>query len=108
MRKKVFILSVFSILFSPHSFANTNEQVLNQGKSIYVNQCSMCHGSKGLGDGPVGKNLSKKLPSLKKQTQEKQIIDVLNGPKLELMPDFRTSLSPEQKKAIAKYIIEAL
>jgi len=87
--------------------ADKNDQILSQGKIVYNDKCLSCHGSTGKGDGPVGENLSKKLQPLKKSS-EKQIIDILNAGKKDMMPDYRSILSSEQKQAVAKYIMEAL
>jgi len=87
--------------------ADKNDQLLSQGKMVYNDKCLSCHGSTGKGDGPVGENLSKKLQPLKKSS-EKQIIDVSNAGKKDMMPDYRTSLTAEQKQAVANYIIESL
>lgn len=38
------------ILKSPFPY---NEDIINQGKAIYVDFCLQCHGAKGKGDGPV-------------------------------------------------------
>lgn len=105
MRNKIII--IISLCFSSNVFADKNDQLIAQGKSVYNSNCLMCHGSSGKGDGPVGNNLSKKLQPLKKSS-EKQIIDVLNAGKKDVMPDYRSSMTSEQKQAVAKYIMEAL
>lgn len=114
MRKKILLMSIFSIFISKNIFADKNEQILSQGKNVYTSNCLMCHGNSGLGDGPVGQNLTidKKNPNKKiapfKTFSEKQIIEILSGKKIEYMPDFKTSLSADQKQAVAKYIVESL
>jgi mono/diheme cytochrome c family protein len=113
MRKKILFVSIFSLFISKSIFADKNGQILTQGKNVYVINCSMCHGKDGLGRGPLGVNLTvenspdKKLQPLK-MVSEKQILEKLNGKKIDLMPDFRTSLSADEKEAVAKYIMEAL
>jgi mono/diheme cytochrome c family protein len=113
MRKKIFILSIFSLFISNSIFPDKIDRLLSDGKKIYVDTCSMCHGSLGMGDGPLGKNLTvenspnKKLQPLKKDS-EKQIINILEGGKKGLMPDYTKSLTAEQKQAVAKYIMESL
>ncbi len=112
-RKKILLVSIFSLFISKSIYADKNERILSYGKKIYVDNCSMCHGNNGSGDGPLGLNLTvenspnKKLQPLKKGS-EKQIIKILEGGKKGLMPDFSKSLSAEQKLAVAKYIIEVL
>ncbi|MGY3805403.1 c-type cytochrome [Pigmentibacter ruber] len=98
--KLIFILILFIDL---KVYADKNDQLLTQGKALYNQHCVMCHGASGAGDGPVGSNLSKKIPPFKKYS-DKQIIDILNGGKRDVMPDYRTTLTAEQKEAIAKYI----
>lgn len=107
MRKKILFISIFSLFFSKNIFADKNDQIISQGKNVYVTNCLMCHGNNVMGDGPVGSNLTKKILPLKR-VSERQIIDVLNGGKKDLMPDYRTSLSTEEKQAVAKYIMEVL
>ena len=102
---RVGIIIIFSFFMNLNANADKNDQILSHGKTVY--KCLSCHGSTGKGDGPVGENLSKKLQPLKKSS-EKQIIDVLNAGKKDMMPDYRSSLSSEQKQAVAKYIMEAL
>ncbi|KAB8037647.1 c-type cytochrome [Silvanigrella paludirubra] len=104
---RVGIIIIFSFFMNLNANADKNDQILSQGKTVYNDKCLSCHGSTGKGDGPVGENLSKKLQPLKKSS-EKQIIDVLNAGKKDMMPDYRSSLSSEQKQAVAKYIMEAL
>ena len=84
---RVGIIIIFSFFMNLNANADKNDQILSQGKTVY--------------------NLSKKLQPLKKSS-EKQIIDVLNAGKKDMMPDYRSSLSSEQKQAVAKYIMEAL
>lgn len=99
-----FILFVIS---SNSALANKNELLLSQGKNLYNQHCLMCHGATGAGDGPVGSNLSKKILPFKKLT-EKQVVDILNAGKKDVMPDYRAILSADQKQALAKYITESL
>ncbi|WGL60694.1 cytochrome c [Pigmentibacter sp. JX0631] len=99
-------LKLIFILFMTIDFnvyADKNEQLVTQGKGLYNQHCVMCHGASGAGDGPVGSNLSKKIQPFKKYS-DKQIIDILNGGKKDVMPDYRATLTAEQKEAIAKYI----
>lgn len=98
--KLIFVLILFIDL---KVYADKNDQLLSQGKTLYNQHCVMCHGASGAGDGPVGSNLSKKIPPFKKFS-DKQIIDILNGGKRDVMLDYRTTLTAEQKEAIAKYI----
>ncbi len=98
---------VFLAVHVHAAYADKNEQLINQGKNLYNQHCLMCHGTSGAGDGPVGSNLSKKIQPLKKSA-EKQIVDVLNGGKKDVMPDYRSTLSAEQKQALAKYMTEVL
>lgn len=101
MKKNISLIIVFYSLTSSVVFAENN---IN-GKNLYVTNCLMCHGSNGKGDGPVGKNLS--IAPFKSLSQE-NIIKILNSGKVGLMPDFRKSLSLEERRSISEYIVENL
>lgn len=39
-----------------------SEAVLEEGKTLYMNNCSHCHGKTGLGDGPIGQKQPALMP----------------------------------------------
>ena len=105
MKFKLMYFLILSLYYSEGIYADKNEQLFNEGQNLYTTHCLMCHGSKGMGDGPVGNNLTKKLPPLKMISQ-KQIEDILKSGKIGVMPDYRTTLTAIQKQAVALYIIK--
>lgn len=105
MKFKLIFTLILSYLYSERVYADKNDQLFTEGKNLYTTHCLMCHGSKGMGDGPVGNNLTKKLPPLKMISQ-KQIEDILKSGKIGVMPDYRTTLTAIQKQAVALYIIK--
>ncbi len=84
----------------PYLTSNTTLMVDGQpdGQSVYMNNCAVCHGT----DGTKGYNGS---ADLKKSTlsNDESISIILNG-KNNMMP-FKGTLSDEEIKAVANYII---
>jgi mono/diheme cytochrome c family protein len=76
------------------------------GRSLYNDKCTLCHGIRGDGRGPAGAALSPKPtdftdPSYWQKTNDKKITDAIkNG--VSAMPAF--DLKPEEIKAISSYM----
>jgi mono/diheme cytochrome c family protein len=76
------------------------------GRSLYNDKCTLCHGIRGDGRGPAGAALSPKAtdftdPSYWQKTNDKKIADAIkNG--VSAMPAF--DLKPEEIKTIISYI----
>ncbi len=89
---------------------------LEEGKSLYVNMCSHCHGEKGQGDGQIVKN--EKFPpppsystgnssrggAMKDLTDGKIFHTITYG--LNLMGPHRTQLNPTERWKIVMYVHE--
>ncbi|WP_186647467.1 c-type cytochrome [Fluviispira vulneris] len=104
---KIVMINIFSIFLLLVSFQATSKDgkvnpALTQGEKLYVDNCKMCHGSNGDGNGPVGKNLAPKPKHLKAYSA-KQIIKILTDGNVSMMAHFKESLSQSQKEAIAQY-----
>ena len=73
------------------------------GLRIYKANCIACHNDNGDGNTPVGKNLVPRPKDLKNYTA-KQIVKILNDAKIPMMSKFKSSLSQNEKEAVAAYI----
>ncbi len=80
-----------------------------RGKEVYAAACASCHGSSGLGDGPAGRQLDPPPANL---TDEEALrgaspLDfyrrVTIGVAGTAMPSFETTLSPDDRWAVAVY-----
>ncbi len=86
----------------------SNEESVAKGKVIYKKQCQMCHGEKGLGDGPAGRLLNPKPMNF----TDKEKMDKLNDEKLfetitkgnGPMPPFERKLSEADRWHVAHYV----
>jgi mono/diheme cytochrome c family protein len=83
------------------------------GKSVFTQNCQMCHGSEGKGDGPAAAGLNPKPanfsdPARKDFTYERQIKVVKAGGPTEklspLMPPFGESLTEQQIRDVVTYV----
>ena len=84
-----------------------SERVLNAGKQIYAQLCSVCHGKFGAGDGITAAALSPKpadLTSLVFQEQSDGAIYYKINEGRPPMPGFKTQLSEQQAWALVHYI----
>jgi len=87
---------------------------LTRGGSLYAINCSLCHGERGKGDGPVAEKLSRKPPDLEglnvKELSDGEIFLVItNGVNLGVgfsggMPPLRENLTIEDRWDIVNYL----
>ena len=84
-----------------------NKLSLEMGKKLYTQNCETCHGETGVGDGPGGKYLGKKVGDLTTNDFQSQADGVIfykitrgRAP----MPAFSTILKTEQRWAVINYI----
>ncbi len=80
---------------------------IKQGQKIYKQQCAVCHGNRGRGDGPAGIALNPRPADLTSETVQKQSDGALfwkittgRGP----MPAFKTILSEEDRWKVVAYL----
>ena len=77
------------------------------GEKIYAQSCVICHGESGIGDGPAGKYLGKKVTDLTSKFVQSQKDGVLyykitrgRAP----MPAFNTILKDKERWAVINYV----
>lgn len=82
------------------------------GRQLYVTNCLMCHGSEGLGDGPLGQGLK---PEPRNLTQRPYKYGCGPGPVFRTitlgvegtgMPAFGKMLSESERRALADYVFK--
>lgn len=90
---------------------------VDNGKVIYNQNCQVCHGPEGKGDGPASAGLNPKPanfndPKYASFTEKKQIHVVTEGGREEhlspVMPAFSDSLTPQQIVDVVSYVRTAL
>jgi mono/diheme cytochrome c family protein len=81
-----------------------------RGKAIFQQNCLICHGAKGRGDGPASAGLATKPAnySQRNSSEEKQLRVVTNGGASEklspIMPAWDETLSPQQIRDVVSYV----
>ena len=83
-------------------------KALEQGKAIYVRECSSCHGLQGKGDGPAAIALTPKPRNLAKVTADQnktddQFFQQISGGRSP-MPAYKSVLSDTQIRQVIAYI----
>ena len=84
-----------------------SERVLNAGKQIYAQLCSVCHGKAGAGDGVTAAALNPKPADLTSEAVQEQTDGEIYWKMWEgrpPMPGFKSQLSEQQAWAIVHYI----
>jgi mono/diheme cytochrome c family protein len=94
-------LLLILLIFPAYCFADPPD-----ASALYKSKCTVCHGTDGTGDTPMGKKLgskSFKSPEVQKESDSdlKNIISSGKGK----MPAYKT-LAPEQIDALVKYVRE--
>jgi cytochrome c553 len=98
--------SMFSIFTVEEKAIKTKEQTVADGKNIYQNKCSFCHGQRG----ELAGNGSTKAPN---SMSEEDLVDSLIGYSRDesfggsmriIMSQYTNTLSKDEMKAVAKYI----
>lgn len=79
-----------------------------RGEAFYAVHCQVCHGSTGLGDGPVGQKFESKSPvdlndAYTQDQADGQIFFTLTRGR-DLMPFYRDALSQEERWDVINYI----
>ena len=80
---------------------------IEKGKTIFAQQCAVCHGKSGKGDGPSAQYLGKPLPDFtgtkfSKQTDGEIFWKLSNGNAP--MPTFKSILPEEQRWTMVNYL----
>ena len=84
-----------------------SERVLNAGRQIFAQLCSVCHGKVGAGDGITAAALNPKPANLTSVAFQEQSDGTIYYKIMEgrpPMPGFKTQLSEQQAWAIVHYI----
>ncbi|MGH7255421.1 MAG: c-type cytochrome, partial [Nitrospirales bacterium] len=78
------------------------------GKALYLQYCAVCHGSRGLGDGPMAKATSPPATKLAgRQVREKsdpQLVKTIAEGMGSTMPAWRGILTDEQILDVVAYL----
>ena len=77
------------------------------GSAIYKNNCHICHGDKGLGDGPMASKLKKKPANLQKISDWNDFFIKVSDGRGE-MPAWKDKLSEHEIKSLISYISQSL
>lgn len=81
-----------------------------EGRHLFTQSCASCHGSRGMGDGPLAHGLSTAVPGIGSTTVTPKltpalIYDVISvGVRGTAMPAFGTSLSAQQRWNVINYV----
>ena len=84
-----------------------DQKSLEVGKAVFTAQCIMCHGPKGLGDGPQAKDLTPKPlnlsdPNVQNQTDGSIFWKLTEGRKP--MPSFEKLISENERWNVINYV----
>lgn len=86
-------------------FENDSDSIA-RGKTLYAQHCQKCHGEKGLGDGPMAKNLVNKpanLSNLSKGLSNTYLVVQINNGRGE-MPKWQDFLNTKQTWDLTHFI----
>lgn len=92
----------------PNILRNKTDDLIAQGKVIYEQQCTICHGSGGLGDGPGAAALNPKPRNFvegkwqRGGSPTRMFESISNG--FAKMPGFKDALTTEQRYAVVHYV----
>ena len=95
---------------SEHHKPNTNSaSAANSGSGIYRQNCAVCHGLHGLGNGPNALAMAKKpanftRPAFKQYSDETWYYRVSEGVPGTRMPRWKLKLTPEQRWYLVAYL----
>jgi mono/diheme cytochrome c family protein len=83
-----------------------SEDVVEEGKNLYLTYCQPCHGEKGLGDGKVGvmyKGVANLTGAAYKNLPEGHIFHVISHGKGRMW-GLKTTITPEERWKIVHYV----
>ncbi|OGW13171.1 MAG: hypothetical protein A3G93_13155 [Nitrospinae bacterium RIFCSPLOWO2_12_FULL_45_22] len=80
---------------------------IEEGRYLFQIYCTMCHGEKGRGDGPVGQKFIPKPADLtsahvQQLGDEEIFLRITNG--FQTMPSFKKDLTPQERWHIVNYV----
>lgn len=115
-RKTIFVAGVVLplLLFSILSLAAKKNPMeptpdsIAKGQAIFKKNCQMCHGEKGMGDGPAGQRLNPRprnftdKSKMQKMTDEEMFKDITKGEGP--MPAFEHKLSETDRWHVINYV----
>lgn len=88
-------------------YANRVEEALKMGERIYQQQCAVCHGPRGRGDGPAGMALNPRPADLTSKAVQAQTDGALFWKISEgrgAMPAFKGMLSEAERWQVVTYV----
>jgi len=103
----IYYADLLKAAFARNPVPRTAESI-GRGRLLFQQQCAICHGERGLGDGPVAASLRDKPEDLSKIARPPIFPDgiviyrIANGKKL--MPAFKTTLSESQLWDLLNFI----
>jgi high-affinity iron transporter len=111
------LLSCLAVTLSVASFAQEPHGNAAAGKVVFQQNCAMCHGNTGKGDGPAAPGFNPRPANFTEAkrmatSEEKQVKIVVNGGASEklsaLMPAFGDSLSDQQVRDVVAFVRESV
>ncbi|PYV39789.1 MAG: hypothetical protein DMG06_22195 [Acidobacteria bacterium] len=116
LRRTIFVAELVLLLlfFSILSFAARKNPIeatadsIAKGQVTYKKNCQMCHGEKGMGDGPAGQRLNPRprdftdKSKMEKMTDEEMFKDITKGEGP--MPAFEHKLSETDRWHVINYV----
>ena len=117
MNTSIRLLSVSAMLLSLAASAQDPAGNSRVGRAVFAQNCAVCHGAEGKGDGPAAAGFKPRPANFLEVSrtstpEDKQLRIVTNGGASEklspLMPAFGDSLSPQQVRDAVAFIREVV
>lgn len=107
MKRFIFQLLLLLLALS-WVFLFSADSAVATGADIYKDNCQICHGEKGDGNGPMAKGLTTRPEDFTDKTHmakesDKELFETINNGK-GIMPKFGGILGVEEIKEVLKYI----
>jgi len=85
------------------------EEVLNQGRQVYLQSCALCHGTDGRGETYLGRNMyppamDMTSPHIQHWSDAEMFWIIQNGVRLTGMPSWQSSISEADTWKLARFI----
>ena len=90
--------------------AKQSSAILAKGKELFMDNCVVCHGPSGGGDGPAAQAMPIKPRNYKKEKFKygSSLVDIVNTiyvGRSELMPSFANAFKPKEVWALAHFVL---